>query len=269
MAAAGTIFDLKKFAIHDGPGIRTTVFLRGCPLDCWWCHNPEGRSTAADCGLSMMPGAPSASIIRLRNMTTGSAVTAEAVMEEVMKDEIFYDQSGGGVTFSGGEPMMQLEFLASLLGECRRRAVHTTVDTSGYVSSEDFAEIYDLVDLFLFDLKIMDEDGHVQYTGVSNRLIHNNLIALASRGEKLIVRMPMVPGVTDTRENLDAVAAFLKPLKNVRNISLLPYNRLGEDKAERHKLREPRKRWQPPTAEDMDRRRKWLESAGYTVRIGG
>jgi len=190
-------------------------------------------------------------------------------MEEIIKDEIFYDQSGGGVTFSGGEPMMQLEFLMSLLRECRLRAIHTAVDTSGYVSGEDFAELYDLVDLFLFDLKVMNEDSHFRYTGVSNRPIHDNLVALASRGEKVIVRIPMVPGVTDTVENLDAVVAFLKPLKNVRCISLLPYNRLGEDKAERYKLPGPRRRWQPPTAEDMNSRRKWLESLGYTVRVGG
>ncbi len=269
MATVGTIFDLKRFAIHDGPGIRTTVFLKGCPLACWWCHNPEGRCPTSDCGQPAPPDEDGATNTSKSETTIGRTVTTEAIMDEIMKDEVFYDQSGGGVTFSGGEPMMQLEFLTSLLQECRRRAIHTAVDTSGYVSPEDFDQIYDLVDLFLFDLKLMDEDRHIQYTGVSNRLIQDNLIALVSRGEKVIIRIPMIPDITNTRENLEAVAAFLKPLNNVRRISLLPYNQLGEDKIVRYQLPGPRHRWQPPTAEDMSAKRKWLESLGYEVKIGG
>lgn len=269
MGTVGTIFDLKRFAIHDGPGIRTTVFFKGCPLACRWCHNPEGRCPTPEPGQSAPPYEDGAANAPKPERTIGCTMTTKAIMMEIMKDEVFYDQSGGGVTFSGGEPMMQLEFLTSLLQECRSRAVHTTVDTSGFVSREGFEEIYDLVNLFLFDLKLMDENKHIQYTGVSNGLIQDNLIALASRGEKVIIRIPMIPGITDTGENLDAVAAFLKPLKNVRQISLLPYNQLGEDKTERYQLPGPRHRWQPQTSEDMNRKRELFESLGYKVRVGG
>jgi len=190
-------------------------------------------------------------------------------MSEVLKDEIFYDQSGGGATFSGGEPMMQTDFLAALLERCRQRGISTVVDTCGYAPDGDFDRVYDLVDLFLFDLKLMDETLHVEYTGVSNNLILANLTSLAMRGQKVVVRIPMIPEITDTRQNLDAVAVFLRPLRNVRRISLLPYNKLGEDKAKRFKLGDRGLRLETQSPDEMHRRAAWLASHGYEVKIGG
>ncbi len=226
----GTIFDIKKFAIHDGPGIRTTVFFKGCPLDCWWCHNPEGRKLETET-LSVKPGGDASdSCIPARTVVIGRDVSVASVMDEVMKDVIFYDESGGGVTFSGGEPMMQPEFLLVLLQACKENGLNTAVDTSGYAPWDDFKKIYDLIDLFLYDLKLMDDESHVKYTGVSNKLILENLARLSSMGSKVEPRIPLIPGITDTEENLEAIAEFLTPQKNIRHVVLLPYNRLGEDK---------------------------------------
>ena len=143
MIEKGFIFDIKKFAIHDGPGIRSTVFLKGCPLECWWCHNPEGQNLEPE----KMEGKD----------IVGEEVTVDWVIKEIEKDRIFYDQSGGGVTFSGGEPLMQPEFLQQLVLECKKRGIHTTLDTSGYAPADVFIPFIDIVDLFLYDLKIIDE----------------------------------------------------------------------------------------------------------------
>jgi len=269
MESTGTIFEIRRFAIHDGPGIRTTVFLKGCPLDCWWCHNPEGRSAAIETlelrsrrnGKASREGAGQAVI--------GSEATVATVMDEVMRDEAFYDQSAGGVTFSGGEPLGQVEFLRALLKASKDRGLHTAVDTCGYAPAADFARIYSLVDLFLFDLKLMDTEMHRKYTGVSNDLVLSNLALLADWGNKVIVRIPMVPDITDTSENLEAIASFLTSLKSIRRISLLPYNKLGEDKTDRYRL--PRRRLQltPQTTEAMEGKAALFRSLGYEVEIGG
>lgn len=264
MTIKGTIFDLKKYAIHDGPGIRTTVFLKGCPLNCKWCHNPESRCpTVESRPVRSSQGDTS------RNTTIGCTVDVESVICDIMKDEMFYDQSGGGVTFSGGEPMMQPDFLSALLDECKEYDLHTAVDTSGYAPSEDFERIRKLVDLFLFDLKLMDDAEHIEYTGVSNRLILENLVCLSENARKVVVRIPMIPDITDTRVNLEAASAFLKPLSGIREINLLPYNRLGEDKASRFGFEDTGNRWERQSADDLELRAEWLRSSGYKVKVGG
>ncbi|MBN1163284.1 MAG: glycyl-radical enzyme activating protein [Candidatus Krumholzibacteriota bacterium] len=236
MSVEGYIFDLKRFAIHDGPGIRTTVFFSGCPLRCWWCHNPEGWEAEAG------QGEP---VIRKRYLDladhpqeniTGVNLTVEKVLREVEKDRVFYAQSGGGVTMSGGEPLMQAEFLYELLQACRRSGISTAVDTCGYAPGESFSRVYDLVDLFLYDLKIMDEEEHRKYTGVSNVLILENFKMLATRGDKVMPRIPLIPGITDSDENIGALIEFLHDLPVLRPASLLPYNRIGEDKFKRMRL---------------------------------
>ena len=269
MSATGIIFDLRRYCIHDGPGIRTTVFFKGCPLDCWWCHNPESRSPEPETmpgrsrseRNSPTPGRPAETI--------GCEVTTERVMAEIVRDEIFYDESGGGATFSGGEPMMQIDFLTTLLEACRRRGIRTAVDTCGHAPEKDFDRVYDLVDLFLFDLKIMDRALHQKYTGVSNELIHSNLAFLASRGSKVVVRVPMIPGITDTEENLSAICSFLEPYGNARRISLLPYNKLGADKSERYGLASRAPGWETQSAEEILRRKMLFESRGFSVTVGG
>ncbi|MCP4706317.1 MAG: glycyl-radical enzyme activating protein [candidate division Zixibacteria bacterium] len=225
MCTTGIIFDLKKFAIHDGPGIRTTVFLKGCPLDCQWCHNPESRKSGPE-------------KIQIKNRlikeeSIGEEITVEKLMKEIEKDKVFYKQSGGGVTFSGGEPMDQIGFLQEMLLLCQNNNISTAVDTSGFVPFEYFDKIYDLVDLFLYDLKIMENNLHQKYTGISNKLILDNLTKLAKMGDSVIIRIPIIPGVTDSRKNLNEIIDFVSPLKNITDICLLPYNKLGEDKRER------------------------------------
>jgi pyruvate formate lyase activating enzyme len=268
MAPVGIIFDIKKYAIHDGPGIRTTVFLKGCPLDCWWCHNPEGRLDQ-----------PETICIRTRRNETGEWIRQEKrfglemavdeIMPELEKDTVFYDQSGGGVTFSGGEPLMQPEFLLEMLKACRRKQIHTAVDTCGYAPSDLYHSIYDWVDLFLFDLKILDNEQHKKYTGVSNELILDNLIGLSRRGDKIALRLPMITGITDTADNIGSIMNFIEPLSGIRDISLLPYNRLANDKMERFG-RPDRLGPMPDQPESRlgDIAQSFAER-GYQVKVGG
>ena len=264
MAPTGTIFDIKKFAIHDGPGIRTTVFFKGCPLDCHWCHNPESRLTGSETRpLRKKPACLDDEV------TIGCDLTISQVMTEICKDRIFYDQSGGGATFSGGEPMLQIDFLEALLRACRKDGIHTVVDTSGHIAAEHFARIYDLVDLFLYDIKLMDPELHRQYVGVDNELILSNLTALAKRGSTIEIRIPLVPGLSDTDDNLRLVVDFLEPLPRLRRIALLPYNKLGDDKLERYGLDSHRRPWDSPANGAYEDTKRWLTSLGYTVKIGG
>ena len=265
----GTIFDIKKFAIHDGPGLRTTVFFKGCPLDCWWCHNPESRSpeiqTLAVQGRRTETGddkPPPTEVI-------GRTVSVAQVMEEIGKDTIFYDESGGGVTLSGGEPMMQPDFAAALLQACKDMGITTTLDTSGFAPAADFKKVDPFVDLFLYDLKLMDDRKHRQYTGVSNGPILDNLIALSERGKTVVIRVPLVPGITDTEDNLDSMIEFLAPLERIRRVSLLPYNKLAEDKCRRFDIAS--KQGTLPTQTDAELRqiRVRFASCGYDVSIGG
>jgi len=260
MTVTGTIFDIKKFAIHDGPGIRTTVFFKGCPLDCWWCHNPEGKKFEPE---------KIKSARHRRNEIIGYKADVETVMMEIEKDVVFYDQSGGGVTFSGGEPMMQVDFLESLLEACRQQNIHTAVDTSGHADFDDFERIYNLVDIYLYDFKLMDDVAHIKYTGVTNKLIIENLVKLCEMGNKVIPRIPLVPGITDTPENLRAIIDYLSGIKNINQVSLLPYNKLGEDKFERFKMSNKVGQLQIQTKIDLEEISNLFKTAGFEVKIGG
>ena len=252
MATKGTIFDIKKFAIHDGPGIRTTVFFTGCPMDCWWCHNPEARNGHTG---------------KLAEKTR--TVTVDEVVAEVSKDRVFYDQSGGGVTFSGGEPLAQPDFLHALLTACRQSGFHTVVDTCGYAPFEDFERIYDLTDLFLFDIKIVDEQSHTKYTGVSNVLVLENLRRLVKKGPGVQIRIPLIPGITDTEENLRAVRSLLSDLPGINGVSLLPYNRFGEDKRRRFNLDDRLGGLKMQSTVDVESIATDFSTQGYDVKIGG
>jgi pyruvate formate lyase activating enzyme len=260
----GIIFDLQKYAVHDGPGIRTTVFLKGCPLDCWWCHNPESRSP----GIEL----PAGGVLRKRSLllkanggAVGREISADDVMREVEKDSVFYDESGGGVTFSGGEPMMQPDFLRALLERSKDRGIHTAVDTSGYCPYELFDAIYDLTDLFLFDLKPIDDGEHLRYTGVSNRLIHDNLNRLTRRGDKVLPRIPLIPGVTDTAANLRAAVRLLGALEHVSRVDLLPYNRIGENKYDVLRVRKRMPLSSTQSERSLAEMRAVFTSAGFDV----
>jgi pyruvate formate lyase activating enzyme len=260
VSPAGTIFDLKQYAIHDGPGIRTTVFFKGCPLDCAWCHNPESRLCHPEPvhhdrshGSSMI----------------GCTVTVDSIIEQVRRDEIFYDQSGGGVTVSGGEPLLQPKFLAALLSRCRSLGIHTAVDTCGYAPWESFEPTVALTNLWLYDLKPMDDTAHRKHTDVSNELIHANLRRLHESAANVMIRLPLIPEITDTEKNLEAVASLLDTLPRFRSIALLPYNKLGVDKARRYRLNRPENDWSPQSDQTIAAISQRFASRGFSVRIGG
>jgi pyruvate formate lyase activating enzyme len=263
---SGVLFDVKRFALHDGPGIRTTAFLKGCPLSCSWCHNPESQSSKPElmfweercvgcgaCVSTCVVGAISigdalAETDRGACTACGECIdacpfdaraiagktwTVGRLLEEVEKDLLFYDESGGGVTLSGGEPLVQASFVASLLAECRDRRIHTAVDTCGDADWEDLERVARATDLFLYDVKHVDEGRHRELTGVSNERILENLRRLDGEGCALWIRYPVVPDLNDADDDVTALGEFVAPLKAVEAIHLLPLHRGGERKLER------------------------------------
>ncbi|MFZ2054161.1 MAG: glycyl-radical enzyme activating protein [Candidatus Aminicenantales bacterium] len=298
----GLIFDIKRYSINDGPGIRTTVFFKGCPLQCRWCHNPEGQSftpevmvRAARClkacseCLAVCPeGALSKSgpipvLDRIRCTACGECaemcptqaieivgrrMNAAELMREIEKDRVFYEESGGGVTFSGGEPLSQPDFLDEVLALCRKKEIHTAIDTCGWAAPEVLERIAAKADLFLFDLKTMDEQKHIAFTGESNRLILENLRKLAATGKKIVVRIPIVPGVNDDTENIRRTGGFLRTFAGISEISLLPYHRLGGDKSKGIEKESSSLEFASPTDESLERIQADLESRGFRVSRG-
>ncbi len=220
----GIIFDVKKYAIHDGPGIRTTVFFKGCPLNCKWCHNPESIDPEPEKSLGYRNPFRLNPFTKDSSDLIGEEATAKAVMDEALKDRIYYEESGGGVTFSGGEPLIQPNFLESLLKKCKEESLHTAVDTSGLVPGETLKRVTELVDLFLFDLKLLDEELHKQYTGAGNSKILENLDLLAGENQEIELRFPLVPGITDRKENIEGIKQLISEKPGLRKISILPFH---------------------------------------------
>lgn len=295
--SSGTIFDIKRYAINDGPGIRTAVFFKGCPLKCWWCHNPEGQASQPQlmlrdnrCKLShacveVCPHAAigwsdgplmdwekcdqcgkCAEVCYAGGLEmVGRIVTADQVMAEVLRDVPFYDQSGGGVTFTGGEPMLQTEFLKETLLLCKAQHLHTTMDTSGRTSWENLYSIMPLVDLFLYDLKLVDESRHLKYTSVSNKLILTNLRKLAEAGAHIIIRMPLIPGINDDDESIALCAATLAKLPALEGIEVMPYHEIGIAKYKALGMKYKLENVQPPTDEQVGIVEQKLSSTGIVV----
>ncbi len=258
----GTIFRIKKYALHDGPGIRTTVFFKGCPLNCWWCHNPEGLKLEPQ---TMDPVHPTTA----GKQTIGKAVTVEEVLAEIERDIIFYDESGGGVTFSGGEPLLQAPFLVALIEACKARDIHTTLDTTGYAAPEIFRTVAAKSDLIFYDIKIMDDQQHFKFTGVSNQQILNNLKSIAGDGKPIHIRFPLIPGVTDDPDNVHQVARFVKALASIEQVDLLPFHRTAEGKYERLGLANRMGGVSPHPDEQVRKIKRDLETYGFSVNIGG
>lgn len=298
----GIIFDVKKFSIHDGPGIRTTVFFKGCPLSCWWCHNPEGQAQEPElwlwegrcirCGacLEVCPqgaiswdghvastdgekctlcGACVEACYAEAREIVGREVTPAQVMAQIEQDIPFYDESGGGVTFSGGEPLLQQDFLLALLRACQEQEIHTAVDTCGFAPWEVLDQIRAYVDLFLYDLKLMDDAKHRKLTGVSSELILRNLQMLSERGHDIFLRVPIVPGVNDDDENIRQIGTFAAGLPHLNRVDILPYHRAASNKYERlnrvYELPETR----PPSNERLAEIAHILRGLGLHVKIGG
>lgn len=226
----GLIFDIRRYSVHDGPGIRTTVFLKGCSLRCAWCHNPESWLNEPQ------------PIKKMRSLnghrheiteTVGKWYSADEVMEVILKDRLFYEESGGGVTFSGGEPMLQEEFLKEMLQLCKQNEIQTAVDTSGSVETEVFKAVSGKADLLLYDIKTSDEAVHIENTGSDNKLILKNLEWVKENGPDVIIRIPVIPGVNNNNEEMQRIRDILVTLrKRVKRVDLLPYHRLGRQKFE-------------------------------------
>lgn len=237
----GKIFNIQRFCTSDGPGIRTTVFLSGCPLRCAWCHNPESQSGedetlfyADRCiGCGRCKGEEdNADFVCFSGARErrGKDVTSDEVIAEVMKDKIFYDRSGGGLTLSGGEPLFQIEFALELLMKAKERGLHAAVETCGYVTREQMQKAADLVDLFLFDYKETDPLLHKEFVGVDNALILENLKLLDRLGKDIVLRCPIIPGCNDRADHFEGICNISNTLKNVVRIDIEPYHSLGENK---------------------------------------
>ena len=265
----GIIFDIKKYSIHDGPGIRTTVFLKGCPLRCWWCQNPESQNADPDVIVKETFKREYYTRVSDNRYAIGKEVDVKTVIKEIEKDLIFYDESGGGVTFSGGEPLMQPDFLSELLQECRTLDLHTAVDTTGYAAAEIVENIADMTDLFLYDLKIINNALHEKYTGVPVKLVLDNLSFLAAEGKNVLVRIPVIPGITDTDENISDIIEFLDSLKNFADIDLLPFNHFGFSKYNRLGIENKMADVKQLKAEDVETLKKHFQTRGFNVSIGG
>jgi pyruvate formate lyase activating enzyme len=297
------IFDIKRYAINDGPGIRIVIFLKGCNLNCAWCHNPEGISAETErmytlskcimCG-TCVAACPEKAITltddriitdpALCNMSgkcaevcpakaleiSGKSISVSEIMGEIEKERIFFDHSGGGVTFSGGEPLLQSGFLIRLLDECGKRRIHRAVDTAGFVNTDIILEVAKRTDLFLYDLKMMDSEKHRKWIGSPNEKILENLITLAKTGANIIIRVPLIGGLNDDEENMEATARFVAKLAGEKkDVNLLPYHKIAQTKYNKLGRSENFHLMNEPGKEEQLRAVAIFREYGLTASIGG
>lgn len=264
----GLIFSFKKYSVHDGPGIRVTFFMKGCPLNCLWCHNPEGISPVPQKveQVKRIGGKDFSEMTQV-----GEYYSTENILGILEKERIFIEQSGGGVTFSGGEPLFQPEFLLEALRACKERGYHTTVDTSGYAREEDFKAVIPYTDLFLFDIKHLDDAIHAKLTGLSNRLILSNFMLLLNAGKEIMVRIPLIPGCNDDLAHLAKLRSYLVENKreNLEKICLLPFHKTGTAKYKKFGVEYKLTGTEQPTAERMNELKQFFAETGIKIKIGG
>jgi pyruvate formate lyase activating enzyme len=278
----GRIFNVQRFSLQDGPGLRTTVFLKGCPLACAWCHNPESQSAELElvkvegrciaCGSCHDIEEPEICVDVCptgARQLLGREVSSEELVEDVMKDRLFFDQSGGGVTLSGGEPMLQPPFVLKVLADLRRRGVHTALDTCGLGRREELLEAAALSDLVLFDLKHMNEARHRALTGAGNAAILANLVALGQMHPQIWIRVPVIPGVNDDLQNMEATARFMAGIPGVRRLDLLPYHSTGAAKFPRLGRKYALEQVAAPSPARLVELAKLFQSHGITATVGG
>ena len=259
----GMIFDIQRFSVHDGPGIRTTIFLKGCNLRCLWCHNPESFISKPQlqlfihncigCGKCFEVcsfkahqmlndkrifqrdkctgcGSCARSCFSQALTITGREISVYDVINEIKKDIPFYANTSGGVTFSGGEALLQRDFVLACLKECKMLDIHTVIDTAGNVSWETFKSVLPFTDLFLYDIKVLDDAKHLEFTGSGNKVIKSNLVKLADAGANIIVRIPVIPDINDTCSDMKEISDFLNGIKGIRIVELLEFHSLAEGK---------------------------------------
>jgi pyruvate formate lyase activating enzyme len=297
------IFDVKRYAINDGPGIRVTIFFKGCNLNCAWCHNPESiiptaqkmysKDKCIGCGTCVEVCPNSAIALTPNGIVTdlelcrlcgncaevcptkateisGHEESIEQIMNIIERERVFFDQSGGGVTFSGGEPLMHSSFLIKLLDECRERGIHSVVDTTGMAKTETLLDVAKRTDLFLYDLKLIDSERHKKWTGVGNERILENLKILSESGAAINIRIPLIRGVNDDIENIGGTAKFIASLAgDKKTVNLLPYHNIAQKKYE--KLG---REWKPdemaePTKNEQTEIISLFSEYGLTAQIGG
>jgi pyruvate formate lyase activating enzyme len=298
----GKIIDIRRFSIHDGPGIRTTVFLKGCPLRCEWCHNPEGlenklnlwyfenkcircNSCISACQNKALTiqEAPLPYIIidqgKCSNAgscvavcpTTalsfdGKELSSDDVVKVLINDRLFYNQSGGGITISGGDPLYQFEFSLEILKACKGELIHTAIETCLYAKREILEKFIPCVDYFIIDLKLFDSDVHERYTGVRNELIKSNFEHLASQKVKILVRIPLIPGITDTKENIKNISSFVNNVNKEIPIELMNYNPLAENKYRlMHKNYDVFKGMKPLSENELDQLYQIVKNEGVEI----
>ncbi len=295
------IFNVQKFSVHDGPGIRTTVFFKGCPLKCLWCHNPESQSSKKQmlfdsdkcvlCGTCVKVCDQNAIKIENNKLTTdpdkctccrkcemycipgarqvaGREYTVEEILKEVMKDKVFYEQSKGGVTVSGGEPLLQIDFVEELFKRLKEENIHTAVDTCGAVGFENIQRASRYTDLFLYDIKLMDDEAHREFTGMSNKLILDNLRKLSEIHKNINLRMPVIDGVNGDIRHIEKTIDFIKGL-GIKKINLLPYHDIARHKYKRLGILYEEERMRKPSDEKMQLFKEMFEKEEYEVKIGG
>ncbi len=287
----GTVFDIQRNSLNDGPGIRTTVFLKGCSLNCLWCHNeesidarpalrffPDKCKNCLECVRVCRPGAhfiidgkhhidftkcarnwdctvvcPSGALAR-----TGDVMEVEEVVAILLKDKAYYMNSGGGITISGGEPMVQFRFTKELLKSAKSHGLHTCLDTTGNAPWKHYTELLPFTDIFLYDYKESEPAKHMDFTGTGNKLILENLQKLNEAGAKIILRCPLVPGLNDREDHFEAIARLSRSIKNIDEVHILPYHSMGLRKAEQHGARNFQNEFRVPDQQDKDRWRTIL-----------
>jgi pyruvate formate lyase activating enzyme len=300
LTTSGLVFNIMRFSVHDGPGIRTTVFLKGCPLSCPWCHNPESQSyqpeamyvserciscqaccVACDSGALHWDNGPQRDAVRCTfcgacaeacpaeaRKLMGTPICVGNLVEKIRRDVAFFDESGGGVTFSGGEPLAQPRFLEAALAACQSEGIHTVLDTCGYAPSAVLHRVMPFVNHFLYDLKLVDDTRHQNVVGVSNSSILENLAILASEHASLVVRIPVIPGINDDDQNLEQSFQLLGDL-GLRKVDLLPFHATGIEKYHRLSLACRMGDLKPPAPEKMQEIAARFSCQGFEIRVGG
>lgn len=287
----GTVFQIQHFCTDDGPGIRTAVFLKGCHLNCLWCHNPEGKSMSPIIAINLVRCVTCGGCATICNTHRiedgkhlydasnciacgkcievclaeaisfcGKKLTVSDVMEQVLADQGFYEGSGGGMTISGGEMLLQPEFSYALLKAAKEQGIHTCIETSGAVKYETLAHVAEYADILLYDIKETDDENHKKYVGIGNQLIIDNLRKLNQLGKQVIIRCPIIPGVNDRNEHFDAIASLYNELECIQEVQILPYHELGTGKQERYGIQMETEQFHVPEEEQIKEWKVYLKS---------